>query len=361
MKRRSSHLIAAVVVVIASIATISVSAAHSVGLSRGAYTATPGTLATELTFARREIALAIPTIDTDRDGSVSHEELAAGHATLAATFVEGIPVRADDSTCPGSLEETGLSDQDGLWLRLRHRCNGNSSTFSIHFDLFSSLGDGHRHLATAVADTPSAPVVLHRAQSRWTVQSGVAPKPSSAEWFLLGLEHILTGYDHLVFVMGLLLAGTRMRGLLLMITAFTVAHSITLALAVTGVVAPGPRWVEPVIALSIVYVGIENWRVGDRPGRWRLTFAFGLIHGFGFAGALQEITLPQAHIPFALLTFNLGVEAGQLAVVMLVLPLLWLAARARNYRRIALPALNGAVVLAGLAWFTQRLWSLGQA
>ena len=110
----------------------------------------------------------------------------------------------------------------------------------------------------------------------------------------LGIEHILTGADHLVFLLGLLLVAGGWRPLLGVVTAFTVAHSITLALAALSIFAPSPRLVEPAIALSIAYVGVENLLNPDARQRWRITFPFGLVHGFGFAGALRAIALPRA-------------------------------------------------------------------
>ena len=141
----------------------------------------------------------------------------------------------------------------------------------------------------------------------------------------LGVEHILTGFDHLLFVFGLLLLSQGLRQLFLAVTAFTIAHSITLAAATLGLVHIPQRAVEAVIALSIVFVAAEiiNARSGQiglaARAPWLVAFAFGLLHGFGFAGALSEIGLPQGYIPSALFFFNLGVEAGQLAFIAAVL------------------------------------------
>ena len=161
--------------------------------------------------------------------------------------------------------------------------------------------------------TPAAPSLVIEAE----------PGLGGVAWtyFVLGVEHILIGIDHLLFVLALLLVVAGWRKLVLTVTAFTVAHSITLALATLGFVhVPGPP-VEAVIALSIVFVAAEiiHGRRG-RPGLtarapWIVAFAFGLLHGFGFAGALSEVGLPQTAIPLALLTFNLGVEAGQLLFI----------------------------------------------
>jgi hydrogenase/urease accessory protein HupE len=157
------------------------------------------------------------------------------------------------------------------------------------------------------------------------------PRPAgavAAEYFILGIEHILLGLDHLLFVLGLTLI---VRGTVLLvktITAFTVAHSITLGLATLGYVSLPPAPVEAVIALSILFLASELARQGSgQPGLterapWLVAFAFGLLHGFGFAGALSEVGLPQTDIPLALLTFNIGVEAGQLLFVAAVLLLI---------------------------------------
>jgi hydrogenase/urease accessory protein HupE len=171
----------------------------------------------------------------------------------------------------------------------------------------------------------------------------------------MGIEHILTGYDHLVFLFGLVLLRARVKELLAVVTAFTVAHSITLAIATLGFFTPSPKFVEPAIALSIAYVGIENFFVKDASKRWRITFPFGLIHGFGFAGALAEINLPRAQVPVALVTFNLGVEAGQLFAMSLVVPMVMLIRQKEWFEPKGVRVLSGAVALAGGIWFVMRI------
>jgi HupE / UreJ protein len=151
----------------------------------------------------------------------------------------------------------------------------------------------------------------------------------------------------------LLLGGT-FRSIGLVITAFTIAHSASLALAVLGVWAPSPKLIEPAIALSIAYMGVENFVVKTPDKRWRLTLIFGFVHGFGFAGALQEISLARARIPAALLGFNLGVEAGQLATLVAVLPLILWLRKNTNFQRYGVRILSAGVVVAGAIWFVQR-------
>ena len=175
----------------------------------------------------------------------------------------------------------------------------------------------------------------------------------------LGVEHILTGYDHLLFLLGLLVACRRFSTMALVITCFTLAHSVTLALAALDVVSLSPRVVEPLIAASIVFVGVENLLRRDEPRwRWALTLAFGLIHGFGFAGVLREAGLGSSGAPplVPLFSFNLGVELGQIAVAALVLPLLWKLRELPAYQRYGRHAVSVAVALAGAYWLVTRLF-----
>lgn len=173
-----------------------------------------------------------------------------------------------------------------------------------------------------------------------------------------GIHHILIGPDHLLFLVGLLLLGGSLRRLVLVVSAFTVAHSITLSLAVLRFVSPPPWLVEPAIALSIVYVGADNLTVrGGRDVRPWIAFAFGLIHGFGFANVLREMDLPARALGWSLLSFNLGVEVGQIAVVIVVAAALS-AIRARSPEAGRRLAIGGSVVVivAGAFWFVQRVF-----
>jgi hypothetical protein len=146
--------------------------------------------------------------------------------------------------------------------------------------------------------------------------------------FLLGIEHIATGYDHLLFLLALLLASPRFWPAVKIVSAFTAAHSLTLALAWSGVLALPPRLVEMAIAATVAYVALENMMERGRDHRWLLAGGFGLVHGLGFYGALQESGLAGAGAVTTLLAFNLGVEAGQVSLVVLAYgPLLWWAHR----------------------------------
>jgi hydrogenase/urease accessory protein HupE len=191
---------------------------------------------------------------------------------------------------------------------------------------------------------------------------GTPPLPGFRSYARLGVEHILTGTDHLLFLLGLLVVCRRFKTVAAIVTCFTVAHSVTLALAALDVVTLPGRVVEPLIAATIVFVGVENLVRGDEPQRrwverWVLAFAFGLVHGLGFASALEEIGLGAngTSIVGPLVAFNLGVEIGQLAVAIPLLVVIW------KLRTLPWFARNGArvtsliVVAVGLVWLGQRL------
>ncbi len=176
---------------------------------------------------------------------------------------------------------------------------------------------------------------------------------SLGSFIVLGIEHIVTGWDHLVFLLALLVVATSTGRVLQLVTAFTIAHSITLGLTALRIIGPPAAIVEAVIAASIIYVAIENIAVSDAKWRWLLVFAFGLVHGMGFGGALLEMDL--ARPAMALLGFNLGVEFGQLAIVAFVYPLLVLLKRREDfYRRYLVRGLSGAAAAAGVAWLLER-------
>jgi hypothetical protein len=173
-----------------------------------------------------------------------------------------------------------------------------------------------------------------------------------------GMHHIFVGPDHVLFLIGLILLGGTTRRLLTVVTGFTLGHSVTLALATLGVVNPPGRVIEPLIALSIVWVGIGNLRTRQGEGDWRIAAAlgFGLIHGFGFASVLREFGLPKEASGWSLLSFNLGVEAGQACIVALVAPLLGVL---RHRAPAAAPrwivAASWLVIAAGGYWFVERV------
>ena len=202
-------------------------------------------------------------------------------------------------------------------------------------------------------DATSPPFVLDKA---------VVP-PTRMEvvrlYLKLGFTHILPeGPDHILFVLGIFLLSRRLKPILQQVTAFTVAHTLTLGLSIYGVVSLPPSIVEPLIALSIVFVAVENVLTPElRPSRIALVFAFGLLHGLGFAGVLSQLGLPRSEFLTALLSFNLGVEGGQLAVIVLAFLLVGLPFRSQNWyrQRVVVPA-SCLIAAVGLYWSIQRVF-----
>jgi hydrogenase/urease accessory protein HupE len=240
-------------------------------------------------------------------------------------------------TCPGGLAGKQVS-VDGL-----------AATFT---DVIArvELSDGSIQAARLTPDLPY-----------FTIAAAPTWRDTARTYFLLGVEHILTGVDHLLFVLALLLLVRNVWTLVKVVTAFTVAHSITLALAALELTRIPQAPVEAVIALSIAFVAAEIVRQ-DRHEKdlasqapWIIAFAFGLLHGLGFGGALREIGLPQSDVPLALLTFNLGVEAGQLLFVFAVLALKTAADRVLDVKvPWARVAASYAIGSLAAVWFVQR-------
>jgi hydrogenase/urease accessory protein HupE len=175
-------------------------------------------------------------------------------------------------------------------------------------------------------------------------------------WIVAGFEHIIPkGVDHILFILGLFLLQPKIRPLLWQTTAFTIAHSITLALAVLGVLSVSSRIVEPAIALSIAYVGIENiWVKELKPWRVSLVFCLGLLHGMGFASVMQELEIPKGSVIKPLLGFNLGVEGGQIAVLSVAFLLTFALLKKPSFRWVRLV---GSVLIGimGLYWTVDRI------
>jgi hypothetical protein len=255
----------------------------------------------------------------------------------------------------GFVEIPG-GDVESVTIAVDFACASPVSDLHIRDDLFDVLGRDHHTLAKVqwaggvqqLAFEPGA------REGRVTI-GGPAPTHAEGSFVVLGVEHILTGYDHLLFLAALLLRGGRLGSLLKIITAFTVAHSLTLALAVSGLVVLPGRLIEPLIAASIVWVAAENLLVRKGPPhRWRVAFVFGLVHGFGFASILAPLSLPAGGLAWALFGFNLGVEAGQALVVVALLPVLaWM--RGKPWERVVVSTASIAVAVMGLVWLVERL------
>jgi HupE/UreJ protein len=280
---------------------------------------------------------------------------------LTRIALDPFAVRAAGKPCVLQTGATAEPEgEDGLALRARWICPDAIEELSVRVGFLESFPPGHTHLSRIdfgpnelsqrVAQMEAPSFDAARTRSPWS---------EFRRFLVLGIEHIFTGYDHVAFLIGLLLLGGTVRELVKIVTAFTVAHSVTLALAALALVAPAPRVIEPLIAASIVFVGAENlWalRRSAAPAalrhRWMLAFAFGLVHGFGFAAVLRELALPRSVLAVALVSFNLGVECGQVCLVVGALPLLRYLRRSRAFAPVASACVAG---LGGL-WLLSRLF-----
>ena len=214
------------------------------------------------------------------------------------------------------------------------------------------VGDGPVQTQWVVGGAASTPVSL----------AAPLPPPTRAEigwqYFVLGFTHILPhGFDHVLFVVGIFLLTSKWRSIVAQVSTFTIAHSITLALTMYGIVSLPAKVVEPMIALSIAYVAIENLVVSElKPWRLALVFSFGLLHGMGFAGVLRDLGLPRPAFLTALVTFNVGVEAGQLSVIAIAFAVCayWQRRDRVAYRRFVVVPASLAIALIGIFWTVQR-------
>jgi len=237
----------------------------------------------------------------------------------------------------------------------------------IHSPLLSVLPAGHRQFMSVrdangkvmteqLLSAKSTPLTI-MSETLAAASSDKHSGDSGPGFLLLGVKHILMGFDHLLFLFCLLIVTRTFTSALKIITSFTVAHSITLALAAFGTIDLPGRIVEPLIAASIIYVAIENlWRGENAKGRLWITFGFGLIHGLGFASVLRELGVgsTSAGVVWPLLSFNLGVELGQLLIAAAILPMLWKLAERPQISKHWVPACSTLVAVAGLYWLLER-------
>jgi HupE / UreJ protein len=281
----------------------------------------------------------------------------ADYSPLLKAVEERIRVASDGQPCQAAPGSITPPSQDGgsVAVQLQFACGHVPKELTIQDDLFDVLGAGYHTIANIQWPGGSQQFVFlpNAREVSVTVSEGVTTR-GIASFFLLGIEHILTGYDHLLFLLALVVCGGNIWSLLKIITAFTVAHSITLALAALNIIMLPERLVEATIALSIAYVAAENLFMRHTVShRWAVAFLFGLMHGFGFSNVLRELGLPKEGLVWALLNFNLGVEAGQAIAVIVAVPLLlWL--RRFRWEPRAVAAVSAVVLVVGLTLFVER-------
>ncbi len=299
-------------------------------------------------------------LDRDLDGTVSDDEILRGRQGLARYVLDHVRVDADGQALAATVR--GVSrweDRNRVphaEVRLEYPSERPIDTVTLQVRVLTDLYAGHRNLAEIEEGDRRIEYVFQHAGTIAVQRGGGTSRWQTARSFLsLGIEHIFTGYDHILFLFGLLVVGRGFKQLITIVTAFTLAHSTTLSLATIGVVAPAVWTVEGAIALSIAYVGFENLISKDLARRWRIAFVFGLVHGFGFANFLRAMDLPQSALAISLFTFNIGVEIGQVAIVGLMFPLLRAIQRTPHHERIIRYA-SVIILVMGLYWFYERVF-----
>jgi HupE / UreJ protein len=358
--------------------------AHSSSNSYLTVDAAGRTLHVQWSIALRDLDYAVG-VDATGDGTITWGALRARAPAIDAYVLPRLSFTADGAACDnGSVAHLADRLSDGAYAVLRFDavCPAAPRTLAVRYRLLFDLDPQHRGLLRLTLDGGVHAVALSPAQPTASFDANPSFAASFRTFFLAGVEHLLTGIDHLLFVSMLLVPAMFRRrpsptGSLArwdavprfapafieaakVLSAFTVAHALTLSSAVLGYIHAPAQAIEAGIALTILVTAVDNfWHVLPGP-RWLLAFCFGLIHGFGFANALGPLDLPPVTLAAALLAFNLGLEAAQIGVAALVLPVGFLVRHTTAYRQRFLPGVSGAVALLALAWFTDRAagWQL---
>jgi hypothetical protein len=324
-------------------------------------------------IALRDLDMAIG-LDQDGNGELTWNEVRARHPAIAAYALARLRAASGGQACPLRVTEQLLDDHsDGAYavLRLSGDCAVDAALLDLDYRLLFDIDPQHKGLlqlrhggqvSTAIFAPDSAHQALHVAGGAGWRQFG--------DYVRHGIWHIWIGFDHILFLLSLLLPAVLVyherawrsratfraaaRDVLKIVTAFTLAHSITLTLATLGVVSLPSRLVESAIAASVVLAALNNLWPIFHGRRALVAFGFGLIHGFGFASVLLDLGLPKAALAVSLLGFNLGVELGQITIVALFLPLAFLARHSMIYRRGVLGAGSLAIALLALVWLAER-------
>jgi hypothetical protein len=316
-------------------------------------------------IALRDLDFAL-SLDQDGDGELTWGEIRQQHAAIATYALGRLALSAQGQACiitPGEQLIDHHTDGAYTVLRFTVDCPNEIASLGLDYRLFADLDPQHKGLVKLTNEGATSTAIFSpdHAQQALAV-AGASRWRQFADYVRHGTWHIWIGFDHILFLLSLLLPAVRAGGIktafvdvLKVVTAFTVAHSITLTLAGLHVIALPSRWVESAIAASVLLAAMNNL-VPLFPGRRpQVAFAFGLIHGFGFAGVLADLGLPQAALLWSLLSFNVGVELGQLAIVAAFLPLAFLVRRLGWYRPL-MGAGSVAIAVVATVWLAERLF-----
>lgn len=335
---------------------------------------------TDFSFSLDVISIieSMDNIDTNGNGILEENEIETNRHRLEEWIEDSVILEMNDQEQASELQDLFLDkkgDKEVVTWNFTYPAFEPGQTIAINDGLYSqATSSPYVNLITAHNGNQTSETVLQGKDRTWTMlltedqqeqqltsstnSSSSGNSGSSSDWFSffkLGMNHILTGYDHLLFLFALLLRKQTLKQYAAIITAFTLAHSITLTLAVLGWISLPSRVVESVIALSICYVALEN--IFRKKIRFRalITFLFGLIHGIGFADILQEMNLPKAHLALDLVSFNVGIEFIQLCIVIILLPVL-IFLQKRNFYKPVVAYGSWLITALGAFWLVERLF-----
>lgn len=328
-------------------------------------------------IALRDLDFAIG-LDTDGDAQITWGEVKAKRKDIDAYVMSRLQLWSDNADCPARLRNHLIDDHtDGAYVVIQFvaTCPADVQRLDATYRLFFDLDPQHKGLLRLQFKGATTTAIFSPDKS--TQQFSLA-QPQRLQQFLdyvrEGVWHIWIGFDHILFLLALLLpavqirAGHRWQGVaafkpallsvLKIVTAFTLAHSITLSLATLGIIGLPSRLVESIIAASVVLAALNNLFPLFSERRWLMAFVFGLIHGFGFASVLTDLGLPQGALALSLVGFNVGVELGQLAIVAAFLPVAYALRKTWFYRRVILVGGSGLIALLALGWLVERAFDL---
>ena len=326
-------------------------------------------------IALRDLDYAVG-LDNNDDGAITWGELRAHEKEVTSYALSRLGIQADGVPCPSQLTKQLVDNHtDGAYsvLHFVANCPQKPNTLDISYRLFFDLDPQHRGLLRLESEGLTRTAIFSPGQANQSLTLvAVNPVQQFLEFGREGVWHIWIGFDHILFLITLLLPAVLERregkwkpvleirsvfgNVLKVVTAFTIAHSITLSLATLGVIQLPSRWVESVIALSVILSALNNIYPVVQGRRWVLAFGFGLIHGFGFASVLADLGLPKEALLRALIGFNLGVEAGQIAIVCAFLPLAFVLRDSWFYRQVPFKGGSVSIALVASVWMMERLF-----
>ena len=328
-------------------------------------------------IALRDLEMAVG-IDANGDAALTWDEVRARHGAIAAYAMARLKLASDVKACRLRVSEQLIdSHTDGAYsvLRLQGACDAPVTALAVDYSLLFDIDPQHKGLLRLThGSVTSAAIFAPDARQQTLTVAEPARWRQFADYVRHGVWHIWIGFDHILFLLSLLLPAVLVRSkgewqgrdtlkasamdVLKIVTAFTLAHSLTLTLAVLGALSLPSRLVESAIAASVVLAALNNlWPLVHR---WRalVAFVFGLIHGFGFASVLADLGLPQGALVLSLVGFNVGVELGQLAIVAVFLPLAYGLRHSVFYRRVVMTGGSVCIALIALVWLTERAFDL---